>query len=258
MIKQPLLAMCIICTLQLSAQGLPPMPANVARALITTDGKEVYPKGAIASGQQVKAVESKADAVSAKVSAQEAELTTMQTTIDSLTAEINDATRDGIWWLQAYANSISVLTGIPPYTGELQIVDLKFTEAEAVITLWCSQVPAAASQLEMMGSTTLSGFKTEKWVCSYPTTVPNPADKTSGVCYTYTSARPQGQHFWKVVASPDGAVSDGYGFPIYGGLSVNGAKGKTVTITADDGTVLNFVGGVLVDDLTPLADEVTP
>ena len=78
----------------------------------------------------------------------------------------------------------------------------------------------------------------------------------AGVSYLSSTVKVSGK--WSSACAGAGAgvgagVSEGAGvgvgdyLPVTGGLSMNGIQGATATLTADDGTVLKFVGGVLVE-----------
>ncbi len=255
MIKQTLLAMCIFCTLQLSAQALPPMPDGVKRVLIMSDGAKLYPAGHIASQHQVDATKGQANALAATVSDQAEQIYSLTTEVASLGEQVADVAKNGIWLMEAYTNSIGILSGIPQYAGSIEIVDLAVSPSQVVVTGWCSQKPLVASQLAMVGAapSDLGSFSDLEFTCSYPTTVPLPPTKTSGYCYTWT-APISVNRFFKIIATKSSTTGENNGMPIYGPLSVNGAPGRTVSIEAIDAatqqpTTLTFINGVLVDPI---------
>ncbi len=101
----------------------------------------------------------------------------------------------------------------------------------------------------MVGNSSLKNeFGDLTYVSSYPETVPNPKDATdTRAIYTFSADYTSSPGFAKIVSLPGTGVGVGNYLPVSGGLSINGVNGATATLTADDGTILTFKGGILVE-----------
>ncbi len=240
------------------AQDAPPSPF---RYMLMTDGVEVYPKATLASATQVSSATNKVEVLKAQVAEQQSQVATLLSRVESVEAAVEDVSKDGVWVLEGYINSIGVLTGMPEYEGTISIVHVTVTQnADATrhITLYVAFDPAPinAAQVAMVGSVSLADeFGEVTYTCSYPTTVANPKDEDdTRAIYTFEADYAGGSGFAKIVSTPGAGVGVGDYLPVTGGLSMNGIQGATATITADDGTILKFLGGVLVE-ADPIALE---
>lgn len=84
-------------------------------------------------------------------------------------------------------------------------------------------------------------------VCSWPDTVEAQGAETPFV-YSFDIPAPAGTAaFFRVVSLDDGGAGSGYYFLVYNFISINGRAGWTGTATADDGTEIEFVGGLAVE-----------
>ncbi len=240
------------------AQETPPSPF---RYMLLTDGSEVWPKHTLATDAEVTAAENKADDVSAQVATTQSEVATLGTRLAAVETSLADLNQDGVWVLEGYINSIGILSGLPEYDGTIDIVHMTVADSEntpgaRTMTLWVAfdPAPSNASQVAMVGNTALEDeFGDLTYTCSYPDRVANPRDPTdTRAIYTFTADFDGASGFAKIVSLPGAAAGVGGYLPISGGLSINGINGATATFTADDGTVLTFKGGILVE-----ADPVT-
>ena len=243
---------------QLLAQEVPPSPY---RYMLMTDGVEVFPKATLASATQVSNATNKVEVLKAQVAAQQSQVTTLLKRVEAVEDTVADVSKDGVWVLEGYINSIGVLSGMPEYDGTISIVHLTVTKNDngtRHMTLYVAFDPAPvnAQQVAMVGNASLADeFGEVTYTCSYPTTVANPKDATdTRAIYTFEADYAGAAGFAKIVSTEGAAAGVGDYLPVTGGLSMNGIQGATATITADDGTVLRFLGGVLVED-EPIALE---
>lgn len=241
-----------------AASEPPPTPF---RYMLLTDGAEVWPKDTLATNAQVDSAQSEAQSASAKIAAQQAQVAAIGERLSAAEAKLADLSQDGVWVLEGYINSIGLLSGTPEYAGTIEIVHLTVansatTPGAKTLTLYAafSPAPTSASQVAMVGNSSLKDeFGDLTYVSSYPETVPNPKDATdTRAIYTFSADYTGSTGFAKIVSLPGSGVGVGNYLPVSGGLSINGINGATATLTADDGTVLTFKGGVLVE-ATPVA-----
>ena len=243
---------------QLLAQEAPPSPY---RYMLMTDGVEVFPKATLASETQVSSATNKVEVLKAQVAEQQSQVATLLSRVESVEDSVADVSKDGVWVLEGYINSIGVLSGMPEYDGTISIVHMTVTQnADATrhLTLYAAFDPAPvnAQQVAMVGNASLKDeFGEVTYTCSFPTTVPNPKNAAdTRAIYTFEADFDGDSGFAKIVSTEGAGVGVGDYLPVTGGLSMNGIQGATATLTADDGTVLKFLGGVLVED-EPIALE---
>lgn len=261
-------ALCALA-LPLAAQevtgSLPPSPF---RYMLITDGAEVWPKDTLATKSEVAGATNAVATVSADVSSQQAEVAALGSRVAAIEETLADLSKDGVWVLEGYINSIGIVSGTPEYSGTISIVHLTVADSTAdstmrTLTLWAAFEPApvTASQVAMVGNTSLSdAFGDLTYVSSFPATVSNPNDASdTRAIYTFAADYPKSASagFAKLVSVPGSGVGVGNYLPVSGGLSINGVNGATATITADDGTTLTFMGGILVEStpVTTLTEE---
>ncbi len=256
------IALLTLCSSPAMAQDAPPSPF---RYMLITDGTEVWPKDTLATNAEVTAATDEASALSAKVTTTQEEVSALDARLAAVEDSLADLTKDGVWVLEGYINSIGVLSGLPEYDGTIDIVhmtvtDSATTEGAKTMTLYVAfdPAPVAASQVAMVGNTSIEDeFGDLTYTCSYPDTVANPNDATdTRAIYTFAADYEGGTGFAKIVSLPGAAAGVGGYLPISGGLSINGINGATATLTADDGTILTFKGGILVesDPVTTLSE----
>lgn len=244
-----------LAALPLGAQDAPPMPKPSSyRYMLITDGERIYPKGTLASTAEVNAATNTAANLSAKITAQATAIDGLASRLGEHEATLADLTKDGVWVLEGYINSIGVLSGVPEYEGKIQVVHIEVPDNEDGthhMKLWVAfdPAPVAASQVAMVGTTSLSdAFGDVTYTCSFPERVNNPLDPAdSRAIYTFEADYDSPQGFAKIVSLPGASIGVGDYLPVTGGLSINGVNGATATVTADDGTVLTFKGGLLID-----------
>lgn len=242
----------------LAQSETPPTPY---RYMLLTDGAEVWPKDTLATNAQVDSAQREAQSAEAQITEQQAQVVAIGERLSAVEATLSDISKDGVWVLEGYINSIGLLSGTPEYDGTIEIVHLQVTDSATTqgaktLTLYAafSPAPTAASQVAMVGNSSLKDeFGDLTYVSSYPETVPNPKDATdTRAIYTFSADYTGSTGFVKIVSLPGSGVGVGNYLPVSGGLSINGVNGATATLTADDGTVLTFKGGVLVE-ATPVA-----
>lgn len=241
-----------------AASEPPPTPY---RYMLLTDGAEVWPKDTLATNAQVDSAQREAQSAEAQITEQQAQVVAIGERLSAVEATLSDISKDGVWVLEGYINSIGLLSGTPEYDGTIEIVHLQVTDSATTsgaktLTLYAafSPAPISASQVAMVGNSSLKdAFGDLTYTSSYPTTVPNPkdADDTRAI-YTFSADYTGSTGFAKLVSLPGSGVGVGNYLPVSGGLSINGINGATATLTADDGTILTFKGGVLVE-ATPVA-----
>ena len=231
------------------------------RYMLLTDGAEVWPKDTLATNAQVDSAQREAQSAEAQITEQQAQVVAIGERLSAVEATLSDLSKDGVWVLEGYINSIGLLSGTPEYDGTIEIVHLQVTDSATTqgaktLTLYAafSPAPISASQVAMVGNSSLKdAFGDLTYTSSYPTTVPNPKDASdTRAIYTFEADFDGGSGFAKIVSLPGAGVGVGDYLPVSGGLSINGVNGATATLTADDGTVLTFKGGVLVE-ATPVA-----
>ncbi|MEG2613767.1 MAG: hypothetical protein RR996_01870 [Alistipes sp.] len=246
-----LLLAVLVASGALSAQGAPPSPY---RYMLITDGQKVYPQNVLATASEVNAADVQAKTVATSLDASKSKMGALETRIAAVEATIADLGKDSVWVLEGYINSIGVLSGMPEYSGKIDFVKVEVTDKSPTVKnfkLWArfNPAPISASQVAMKGSAVLTdAFVDLTYRTSYPTKVPNPIDPAdTSAIYTFEAEYTSSAGFAKIVSLPGAPVGVGDYLPITGGLSVNGVNGATATITADNGTVLQFMGGVLVE-----------
>ena len=231
------------------------------RYMLLTDGAEVWPKDTLATNAQVDSAQREAQSAEAQITEQQAQVVAIGERLSAVEATLSDLSKDGVWVLEGYINSIGLLSGTPEYDGTIEIVHLQVTDSATTqgaktLTLYAafSPAPISASQVAMVGNSSLKdAFGDLTYTSSYPTTVPNPKDASdTRAIYTFEADFDGGSGLAKIVSLPGAGVGVGDYLPVSGGLSINGVNGATATLTADDGTVLTFKGGVLVE-ATPVA-----
>ena len=236
-----------------AASEPPPTPY---RYMLLTDGAEVWPKDTLATNAQVDSAQREAQSAEAQITEQQAQVVAIGERLSAVEATLSDISKDGVWVLEGYINSIGLLSGTPEYAGTIEIVHLQVTDSATTqgaktLTLYAafSPAPTSASQVAMVGNSSLKDeFGDLTYVSSYPETVPNPKDATdTRAIYTFSADYTGNSGFAKIVSLPGSGVGVGNYLPVSGGLSINGINGATATLTADDGTILTFKGGILVD-----------
>ncbi|MGN0886414.1 MAG: hypothetical protein ACI4RT_05380 [Candidatus Spyradenecus sp.] len=236
-----------------SESETPPTPF---RYMLLTDGAEVWPKDTLATNAQVENAQSEAQSAAAQITAQQAQVVAIGERLSAVESTLADLSKDGVWVLEGYINSIGLLSGTPEYAGTIEIVHLTVTDSATTsgaktLTLYAafSPAPTTASQVAMVGNSSLKDeFGDLTYTSSYPETVPNPKDATdTRAIYTFSADYAGATGFAKIVSLPGTGVGVGNYLPVSGGLSINGINGATATLTADDGTVLTFKGGILVE-----------
>lgn len=255
-----LAALCSLFTVlcSLASASEPPTPY---RYMLLTDGAEVWPKDTLATNAQVDSAQREAQSAEAQITEQQAQVVAIGERLSAVEATLSDISKDGVWVLEGYINSIGLLSGTPEYDGTIEIVHLQVTDSATTsgaktLTLYAAFAPApiSASQVAMVGNSSLKdAFGDLTYTSSYPTTVPNPKDAAdTRAIYTFSADYTGSTGFAKLVSIPGAGVGVGDYLPVSGGLSINGVNGATATLTADDGTILTFKGGVLVE-ATPVA-----
>ena len=239
-----------------AARAASEQPPTPFRYMLLTDGAEVWPKDTLATNAQVESAQSEAQSASAKIAAQQAQVAAIGERLSAAEAKLSDLSQDGVWVLEGYINSIGLLSGTPEYAGTIEIVHLTVTNSTTTpgaktLTLYAafSPAPTSASQVAMVGNSSLKNeFGDLTYVSSYPETVPNPKDAAdTRAIYTFSADYTAATGFAKIVSLPGTGVGVGNYLPVSGGLSINGVNGATATLTADDGTILTFKGGILVE-----------
>lgn len=252
------------CTLLLAALALalqadtPPSPY---RYTLMTDGATIFPRGIVASTAEVGAATNQAARLSVAVEEQRTQVADLITRVETLSADVADLSKDGVWVLEGYINSIGLLSGTPEYDGTIEIVHLTVAtngDGSHHLTLYAAfdPAPVTASQVAMVGNASLgTDFADLTYTCSYPETVGNPKNPSdTRAVYTFEADYTAPAGFAKIVSVEGSATGVGDYLPVSGGLSINGINGATATVTADDGTVLLFKGGILVE-AEPIAVE---
>ena len=244
---------CLLSAGAASAASEPPTPF---RYMLLTDGAEVWPKDTLATNAQVDSAQREAQSAEAQITEQQAQVAAIGERLSAAEAKLADLSQDGVWVLEGYINSIGLLSGTPEYAGTIEIVHLTVansttTPGAKTLTLYAafSPAPTSASQVAMVGNSSLKNeFGDLTYVSSYPETVPNPKDATdTRAIYTFSADYTGSTGFAKIVSLPGTGVGVGNYLPVSGGLSINGINGATATLTADDGTILTFKGGILVE-----------
>ena len=242
---------CLLSAGAASAASEPPY-----RYMLLTDGAEVWPKDTLATNAQVDSAQREAQSAEAQITEQQAQVVAIGERLSAVEATLSDLSKDGVWVLEGYINSIGLLSGTPEYDGTIEIVHLQVTDSATTsgaktLTLYAAFAPApiSASQVAMVGNSSLKdAFGDLTYTSSYPTTVANPKDATdTRAIYTFSADYTGTAGFAKIVSLPGAGVGVGDYLPVSGGLSINGVNGATATLTADDGTVLTFKGGILVE-----------
>ena len=253
------LALCVLCGSRAAlAQETPPSPAPVLRYQLVTDGVTIWPLDTVATKASVNAATNQVASVEASVADLAGLTETLGSRVNALEATLDDLGEDGVWALEGYVNSIGVLSGTPEYSGEIEILEVTTADNAAdasktdlTLKVAFNPAPIAASQVTMKGAAVLDdAFEELTYTCSWPDTVDVPGETRPVYAFTTTFSTPSG--FCKVVSTEGAAVGVGDYLPVSGGLSVNGVNGRTLTLTADDGTTLTFIGGLLVEE-TPVA-----
>lgn len=242
---------CLLSAGAASAASEPPY-----RYMLLTDGAEVWPKDTLATNAQVDSAQREAQSAEAQITEQQAQVVAIGERLSAVEAKLADLSQESVWVLEGYINSIGLLSGTPEYAGTIEIVHLTVTNSATTpgaktLTLYAafSPAPTAASQVAMVGNSSLKDeFGDLTYVSSYPETVPNPKDAAdTRAIYTFSADYAGSTGFAKIVSLPGTGVGVGNYLPVSGGLSINGINGATATLTADDGTVLTFKGGILVE-----------
>ena len=255
------LALCVLCgSRAASAAETPPAPPTPYRYQLVTDGVTIWPLDTVATKASVNAATNQVANVEASVADLAGLTETLGSRVNALEATLDDLAEDGVWALEGYVNSIGVLSGTPEYSGEIEILEVTTADnaadpAKTDLTLKVAFNPApiSASQVTMKGAAVLDdAFEELTYTCSWPDTVDVPGETRPVYTFTTTFSTPSG--FCKVVSTEGAAVGVGDYLPVSGGLSVNGVNGRTLTLTADDGTTLTFIGGLLVEESPVAAD----
>ena len=233
------LALCVLCgSRAASAAETPPAPPTPYRYQLVTDGVTIWPLDTVATKASVNAATNQVANVEASVADLAGLTETLGSRVNALEATLDDLAEDGVWALEGYVNSIGVLSGTPEYSGEIEILE--------VTKVAFNPAPISASQVTMKGAAVLDdAFEELTYTCSWPDTVDVPGETRPVYTFVTTFSTPSG--FCKVVTTEGAAVGVGDYLPISGGLSINGVNGRTLTLTADDGTTLTFIGGLLVE-----------
>lgn len=251
-------ALALFCFGSLASQARSATPPSPFRYMLLTDGAEVWPKDTLATKTEVSAATNAVANVATNVSGQQAAVAALGSRVATLEETLADLSKDGVWVLEGYINSIGIVSGTPEYDGAISIVHLTVTDsatdpAARTLKLWAAFEPApvAASQVAMVGNTALAdAFGDLTYTCSFPDKVANPNDPAdTRAIYTFAADYPKASTagFAKLISLPGSGVGVGNYLPVSGGLSINGVNGATATLTADDGTVLTFKGGILVE-----------
>lgn len=254
-------ALCVLCgSRAASAAETPPAPPTPYRYQLVTDGVTIWPLDTVATKAFVNAATNQVANVEASVADLAGLTETLGSRVNALEATLDDLAEDGVWALEGYVNSIGVLSGTPEYSGEIEILEVTTADNAAdasktdlTLKVAFNPAPISASQVTMKGAAVLDdAFEELTYTCSWPDTVDVPGETRPVYTFTTTFSTPSG--FCKVVTTEGAAVGVGDYLPISGGLSINGVNGRTLTLTADDGTTLTFIGGLLVEE-TPVAAD---
>lgn len=241
----------------------PPVPPSPFRYMLITDGTQVWPADTLATDASVNAATNSVATVEATLDSQQQAVEDIGSRLAALEDTVADLGQDGVWVLEGYINSIGVLSGMPEYDGDIEIVHLtadRNPDGTTQLTLYAAfdPAPSTASQVAMVGTVALgTDFGDVTYVTSYPQTVANPRDPAdTRAVYTFSAPIGTTAGFAKIISLPGSQVGVGDYLPVTGGISVNGINGADATVTADDGTVLTFKGGILVDPdpVTTLSD----
>lgn len=245
--------LCLIACASI-AQTNGPQPGS---AMVLTDGTEFYPTGSVPSKASVASL-------SSRVASVEDQAATCEDTSASAVADaqraLNTVTFVGvsnIVEITAYVGSI----GSTVSTNQILKI-VRFAQSGTPVTnlhfvTAFSAVQTATPFLDWRMTLSGGGTSSNDWtavtnaVCSWPSQVTD-ALTPSGY-YAYSFDLPvsgmSGSAFFRVVAGTGGGAGTGWYLLIYNFLSVNGRKGRTVTVVDDNANTLEFIGGPLVEPL---------
>lgn len=205
---------------------------------ISTDGKTTIPPNTIATPAQVDAVEE--DAAAAK-SAADTVLELAQECADAVTLYSTNYVVTSTVYVQS-------IGGVPydpsNQTINVQSVSLTPTEVQIVATVRQTPlVPPALDWRAALGAGAWTNITASVQETDIPSGVTNAVK-----AYEFTLDRPDGgSAFFRVVDNSSGASGSGLYWIVFGGISVDGQKGRSGIITngVDE---LRFKGGILVED----------
>lgn len=239
------LSILSILSLSVSAETV------VSRAFvvqISEDGSSTIPPNSIATPTQVSTLSQSAEA--AKTTAE-----TLQATADAAAATASAASERAYLFSSNYVVTSTVYVqsiGGVPYDASNQLIrchSLSLTPTSVVIVATVKQQPLATPVLDWRQS--LDGGAWSN-VSASVVAADIPAGVTNAVAaYRFELLRsPATSAYFRVVDNSTGASGSGLYWLVYGGIYVDGRKGKYCTITNVVGSVTNrynIKGGIVVE-----------
>ena len=228
------------------------------RWMLQTDGTNLYPAGIVAPAADVTKARAEADTLRAATAENTAKAAALTQRVDTLRNQIADATTDGAWALSLFCPAVGFAAKTDDGTSRIQWLTVP-TPANSQTGTFIADQSIDLTRLTLEASASVADI------------LANPArDKTATVTPNGTTTFPDGTPAWKYTVTlktlPSSAsgffklaydssliVGTGNAFPIVGGLTVNGAPGRTLTVPAIDAdgapVTLTFIGGILVEQV---------
>lgn len=232
------------------------------RWMLQTDGLRVYPDGILANQAEVTTVKASADSLQGKVDANAASASALSARVETLAEQIADATVDGAWALSLFCPAVGFAVKTSDGTSRIQWTKVATPSDKTGAFIADKEIDL--SRLTIQVGSPLDVFMANPQKDTTATVTANGTgtfpDGTAGWKYAVAFEEVPGAvtGFYKLVYDDELVVGQGNFFPVVGGLSVDGAMGRTVTVQATDEAgnpvTLTFKGGLLVEEL---AQEVT-
>lgn len=226
-------------------------------SMVLTDGSTFYPTGSVPSKASVDSLSGRVSSVESQAAACEASAAQAVVNAQRALDTVTFVGVSNIVEITAYVGSIgsTVITNQTVKIIRFQQVGSPVTNLHFIAAF--SAVQTAAPHLDWRMTLSSGGASSNEWagvtnsVCSWPLQVTD--DLTPAGYYAYSFDLPVsgmgGSAFFRVVTGTGGGSGTGWYLLVYNFLSVNGRKGRTLTVVDDNANTLEFIGGLLVEPL---------
>lgn len=243
----------------LAAQTVVPV-----RWMLQTDGQRVYPAGILATETEVGEVKAQSNALKEATDANTVAASNLTARLEALRDSVADATVDGAWALSLFCPAVGFAAKTSDGTSRIEWT--KVATPDSPTAAFMANREIDLDRLTLQVGAPLSEFIARPKRDTSATVTPDgtgafpdgePAWRYT-VAFAEVPGAAEGAGFYKLVYDDELIIGQGNFFPIVGGLSVNGAEGRTVTVQATDDAgetvTLTFKGGLLVEELATEAE----
>ena len=221
---------------------------EVGKVILIDGAGNTRPANSIATPALVSSAASAADA--AKASSEELKTTAQAASVTAQTA-LNTALAMGTNFVVTSTVYVQSIGGVPydPSNQKITIHSVAVVGTNVVVVGLCQQAPLSTPKLDWrqaLNSGTFSNVAATATQISIPSGVTNVA-----AAYQFSVAKPVNTSaFFRVVDNSSGASGSGLYWLVFGGVYVDGHKGRTGMITNVVGSVTNTYrvqGGAVVE-----------